>query len=132
MWDLHRMLQPQGLADEPVVVEFRLRNGPPRRTTYWLVVADGIDLCLVDPGRDVDLCVRADLRALTEVWMGDRWIAMDPTFGEDLASVTHIKFSQGTSDPDGLRDAGMIAAELFGDLELVVKSYSADGKKTTL
>lgn len=67
-----------------------------------------------------------------EVWMGDRWIAMDPTFGEDLASVTHIKFSQGTSDPDGLRDAGMIAAELFGDLELVVKSYSADGKKTTL
>lgn len=73
MWDIRRMLRPSGLSDDTTVVEFRIVGAPPRRSRYWLVVEpDAIDLCLVDPGRDVDLCVTAGLRALTEVWMGDR------------------------------------------------------------
>lgn len=75
MWDMRRMLRPDGLRDGRTVIEFWIRGGPPRKTTYWLVVDDGspaIDLCLVDPGHEVDLRVNADLRALTEVWMGDR------------------------------------------------------------
>lgn len=75
MWDMHRMLRPEGLADARTVIEFWIRDAPPRRTTYWLVVDDGIDLCLVDPGRDVDLRVEADLKALTQVWMGDLTMA---------------------------------------------------------
>ena len=40
---------------------------------------DSIDLCLVDPGHEVDLLVVAALRSLTQVWMGDRTMrsAMD-------------------------------------------------------
>lgn len=72
MWDMRRMLQPSGLAPRRTVVEFRFRRAPAGRSAYWLVVDDAIDLCLVDPGHPVDLTVRADLRALTEVWMGDR------------------------------------------------------------
>lgn len=72
MWDMRRMLRPEGLAERRTVIEFWIRNAPPRRTTYWLVVDEAVDLCLVDPGQDVDLRVNADLRALTEVWMGDR------------------------------------------------------------
>lgn len=72
MWDMRRMLQPRGLAERRTVIEFWIRGGPPRKSTYWLVVDDAIDLCLVDPGQQVDLRVNADLRALTEVWMGDR------------------------------------------------------------
>ncbi|PUA82549.1 winged helix-turn-helix transcriptional regulator [Nocardioides currus] len=76
MWDIRRMLTPGGLAERPTVIEFRLRDGPPRRARYWLVVDEqDIDLCLIDPLRDVDLCVEASLRALTEVWMGDRAMA---------------------------------------------------------
>jgi hypothetical protein len=30
-----------------------------------------VDLCLKDPGYEVDLVVEADLMALTRVWMGD-------------------------------------------------------------
>jgi len=68
-----------------------------------------------------------------EVWMGDRWIAMDPTFGQDIADATHIKFTQGLSDPDGLRDAGVIAAGLIADLDLKVAEYkTAGGAKKTL
>lgn len=66
-----------------------------------------------------------------EVRVGDRWIAMDPTFGQDLADVTHVKFSQGLSDADGLREAGVVAAELFGDLQLAVVEYTEVGGKKT-
>jgi DNA-binding HxlR family transcriptional regulator len=72
MWDMRRMLQPAGLAPPRTVVEFRFERAPSGRSAYWLVVDVGIDLCLIDPGHPVDLRVRADLRSLTQVWMGDR------------------------------------------------------------
>ena len=31
---------------------------------------DGVDLCSVDPGFDVDLYVSVDLRTMTAIWMG--------------------------------------------------------------
>jgi len=38
---------------------------------YWLVLDRGAaDLCLIDPGFEVDLYVVADLRAMTAIWMG--------------------------------------------------------------
>lgn len=59
-----------------------------------------------------------------EVWLGSAgWVAMDPTFGQDLADPTHVKFTEGLSDAEGLREAGVAAAELFGDLELNVLSH---------
>ena len=72
MWDVRRMLQPAGLRAIRTVVEFRFMHAPAGKSTYWLVVDDAIDLCLVDPGYPIDLQVRAELRALTQVWMGDR------------------------------------------------------------
>lgn len=60
-----------------------------------------------------------------EVYLGSAgWIAMDPTFGQDLADPTHIKFTEGLSDAEGLREAGVAAAELFGDLQLRVVSHT--------
>ncbi len=39
---------------------------------WWLIVTDdGIDLCVQDPGYDVDLYVVTDLRTMTKVSMGD-------------------------------------------------------------
>ena len=72
MWDMRRMLQPANLAPERTVIEIRFHRAPAGKAAYWLVVDDTIDLCLVDPGYPVDLWVKADLRSLTEVWMGDR------------------------------------------------------------
>jgi hypothetical protein len=67
-----------------------------------------------------------------EVYDGKDWIAMDPTFGQDIADPTHIKFADGQSDPDGLREAGMVAAQLIGDMELQVLSYTTfSGQKKT-
>lgn len=66
-----------------------------------------------------------------EVWLGDRWVAMDPTFGQNVADPTHIKFTEGLSDAEGLRKAGVAAAELFGDIKIEVLSFqSIDGRRT--
>lgn len=59
-----------------------------------------------------------------EIWTGDRWHPMDPTFGQDVADPTHIKLTVGLSDADGLYEAGVVAATLIGDLELEVVSYT--------
>lgn len=57
-----------------------------------------------------------------EVAVGEEWVAMDPTFGQDTADATHIKIADGRSDPDGLREAGLLAAMVIGDLKLSVRS----------
>jgi DNA-binding HxlR family transcriptional regulator len=75
MWDIHRRVDVDRLPDRRVVVRFEFR-GVPRTsrcpTTWWLMLQrPEVDLCLKDPGFEVDLVVHADVAALTRVWMGD-------------------------------------------------------------
>lgn len=71
LWDVRRFLPADGLGVDQAVLEVRVRA--PRRTQlYWITVDPGeVDLCLVEPQRPVDVLVEAELRALTQVWMGD-------------------------------------------------------------
>lgn len=85
MWDVHRMLVPAGLAEGRTVIEFRLHGGTPSSAIFWLVVAEQIDLKHTDPGPWTDLVVDADMRALTEVWLGDR--TMRSAIEEGLISL---------------------------------------------
>lgn len=72
LWDVRRFLAPGGLGADRVVVQLAFPSMPAKRRYFWIVL-DGqdVDLCLTDPGFDVDVAVEADLRTLTEVWMGD-------------------------------------------------------------
>lgn len=76
LWDMRRFLDPAGPGGSPVVLELRITSPGLRPRRFWMV-ADGVavDLCLIDPERPVDVLVESDLRALTEVWMGDHAIA---------------------------------------------------------
>ena len=58
-----------------------------------------------------------------EIWDGDRWLAMDPTWGQDIADATHLKLYAGVSDPAGLREAMQVTAGAIGDLELEAVNY---------
>ncbi len=75
MWDIHRRLNTDRLPDRRVVVRFDFRGVPKTvrgATTFWLILEHrDVDMCLKDPGFEVDLVVDADLAALTRVWMGD-------------------------------------------------------------
>ena len=72
LWDVRRFVAARGLGDGRVVVHFRFREAPAGQRAFWLVLdGDDADLCLVDPGHEVDLEVDADVASLTRVWMGD-------------------------------------------------------------
>jgi DNA-binding HxlR family transcriptional regulator len=72
LWDVRRNLRPGGLGTRPVTIQFVFPALAAKRRFYWVVVdAHDVDLCLTDPGRPVDATVEADLRTLTQIWMGD-------------------------------------------------------------
>lgn len=72
MWDIHRRIVHERLPPRRVVVHFRFSDGPADYRDFWLVLErEAIDLCLQDPGYEVNLTVHSDVRTLTEVWLGD-------------------------------------------------------------
>jgi len=72
MWDMRRNLDPTPMPERRCVIHFAYPEQPPAHRLWWLVVAPEaeVDLCLVDPGFDVDLYVSVDLRTMTAIWMG--------------------------------------------------------------
>lgn len=73
MWDIRRFVRLDECPAHAVVVHFRFRDARSGEKTWWLVVEAGVaDLCRDDPGRELTLVVDSTVRALTEVWTGDR------------------------------------------------------------
>jgi DNA-binding HxlR family transcriptional regulator len=73
MWDIRRFVQLDEFPPRPVVIQFRLPDARAGEREWWLIVEDGVaDLCRDDPGRELTLVVEASVRALTEIWTGDR------------------------------------------------------------
>jgi DNA-binding HxlR family transcriptional regulator len=71
MGDMRRRLAPTSLPDRRCTVQFLYPELGAGRKRWWLVIdRDDVDLCIIDPGHDVDLYVRSSLRAMTAVWMG--------------------------------------------------------------
>jgi DNA-binding HxlR family transcriptional regulator len=69
MWVLHRLVRTENLPDRRIVILFQFRQAPKRR--YWLVLSRSeTDVCIVDPGFEVDLEVVAELRALADICLG--------------------------------------------------------------
>lgn len=75
MWNVRRRIARELLPDRRVLVCFRFSGVPasyrgPR--VFWLMLErTQVDLCIEDPGFDVDLQVEADLAAMAGVWLGD-------------------------------------------------------------
>ena len=73
MWDLRRNLDPARLPERPTTVLFWYRDLPAKRSRFWLRVdRPEVELCLTNPGFEVDLTVETTLRTMVSVWMGDR------------------------------------------------------------
>lgn len=85
MWDLRRNLDLQRLPERPTVVMFWFRDQPGKRSRYWLrVERPEIELCLTNPGLDVELTVETTLRTMVDVWLGDRDVG-DAVGGGEIA-----------------------------------------------
>lgn len=73
MWDMRRFVRLAEFPPRPVVINFRFRDARTGEKNWWLIVEKGVaDLCRDDPGRELTLVVGSTVRALTEVWSGDR------------------------------------------------------------
>ncbi|MEQ9556441.1 MAG: helix-turn-helix domain-containing protein [Rhodospirillales bacterium] len=72
MWDMRRNLKVAEMPAKRVVIQITFPERRQGERDWWFVVdpKDGTDLCAVDPGFDVDLFVRTDLRTMTAIWMG--------------------------------------------------------------
>lgn len=74
-WDMRRRIALDRLPEKRVVVRFDFRGVPAGHKapkTYWLVLQrPDVDLCIIDPGFEVDIFVDADLASLTKVWLGE-------------------------------------------------------------
>ena len=75
MWDLHRRIALERLPEQRVVARFDFRGVPAghrRPRTYWVLFdRREVELCMNDPGFEVELFVDADLAAFTRVWLGE-------------------------------------------------------------
>jgi DNA-binding HxlR family transcriptional regulator len=71
MWDMRRHLRPEPLPPRRCTINFIYPELPGDRKSWWLVIDhESVDLCLTDPGYEVDLYVTSPLQTMTAVWMG--------------------------------------------------------------
>src|SRR5262245_13268141 len=70
MWDIHRFIKTEHLPKRRVVIYFEFPELR-RMKRWWLVIDHEVDVCLEDPGYDVDLTISCNLRTLTEIFMDD-------------------------------------------------------------
>jgi DNA-binding HxlR family transcriptional regulator len=87
MWDMRRHLDPTPLPEKRCTIQFEYPELEIARQRWWLVIDNGmVDLCLVDPGHEIDLAVTGSLRAMTAIWMGLSTVAKEVEAGAlDLA-----------------------------------------------
>jgi DNA-binding HxlR family transcriptional regulator len=75
MWNVRRRIALDKLPARRVVAYFEYGGFPssyrgPRK--FWLMLErSGADVCLSDPGHEVDLYIEADIAAMASVWLGD-------------------------------------------------------------
>jgi DNA-binding HxlR family transcriptional regulator len=74
MWNVRRRIAFDRLPDRRVVVRFDFRAFPARcrgfRTCWLILEREGSDVCMKDPGYEIDLVVTADAGAMARVWTG--------------------------------------------------------------
>lgn len=77
MWDIRRRATIEGIPrDRRFVVRFQFMGVPVNRRRYWLVFErEDADLCIKDPGFEVDLFVSSHIRTLARIWLGHESLA---------------------------------------------------------
>ncbi len=71
MWDIRRSIDTAKLPGRETVLKFHF-SGVNTAPDWWVVITGGeADLCLDNPGKEVDVYFTTDCRTLTEIFMGE-------------------------------------------------------------
>jgi DNA-binding HxlR family transcriptional regulator len=72
MWDMHRRMNLDRMPKPRTVIQFEFTDQPQVKRLRWIVgEVDTVELCITNPGFEVDLYVETDSRTVTLVWYGD-------------------------------------------------------------
>ena len=72
MWGMRQLLDRASLPPRRCTIQFLYPEQTRDLRRWWLIAAPGsdVDVCIVDPGFDVDLYVTTDLRTMVAIWVG--------------------------------------------------------------
>ena len=69
---LERAVDPEHLVGNETIIRFKFTDLAEQKD-YWLLVKDRkTELCLRDPGKDINVYFTCTLRTMHDVWMGER------------------------------------------------------------
>ncbi len=72
-WSMHTRLNVDVMPEGRTVMAFEFTGCHHGFKRFWLVVNDGhVDMCLKNPGYDVDITVSADIQRFVQAWRGYR------------------------------------------------------------
>ncbi|NBB92354.1 MAG: transcriptional regulator [Gammaproteobacteria bacterium] len=70
MWDIRRGVDGSRFPERQTVVQVRFSDAPDGQRDWWLVAEGGeTDLCMEDPGHEIDLLLETSVRTLTAIWL---------------------------------------------------------------
>lgn len=77
MWEIrHAALNTDRRVQRRRVAQFELGGVPAAKRLYWLVFEpEDVDICVRDPGFEVDLWISSHIRTLVEIWLGHRTLS---------------------------------------------------------
>lgn len=72
IWEMERGVRPKFFGDQRTVVHLELTDQPSGKREWWFINEGGkLELCLEDPGFDVDLYLTTTLPDMIHIWRGD-------------------------------------------------------------
>ncbi|SEW04903.1 transcriptional regulator, HxlR family [Aliiroseovarius sediminilitoris] len=71
-WELRQLNISRGIdVERRRVTEFNVSGVPAPKQRYWLIFEpDNIEICIKDPGHEVDLWITSSIKTLVEIWLG--------------------------------------------------------------
>lgn len=74
MWNLRRRIIVDKLPKRRNVLRFNFTDSAPPVSTFWMITKPGepVELCVHDPGFDVDLYIETEVPILTGIYLGRR------------------------------------------------------------
>ena len=77
---LKRSIQPENLVGSETVIRFRFTDIEDFPNWWIMVKGNDVDICVNDPGRDVDVYFTSTVKTMADIWMGDT------TYKKELAN----------------------------------------------
>jgi len=79
MWTVHRRINQAALPKRRIVMRFNFTDATSPASTYWLMIKPDapVELCVSDPGFEVDLFIETSVQVFTGIYLGRRSAARE-------------------------------------------------------